>query len=159
MSRVCFFNKTHLLLDLLFVQLLGVWVVSEWMAAGRPKQLQLVELGPGKGSLTSDILRVRRHRRQKKSSSRLLRFLSQVFAQLQPVLSSASVSLHLVEVSPVLSRLQAENLVGTSDSVEVEPENEPVYRHGRTAAGLPVSWYRRLEDVPPGKKRNIHASQ
>lgn len=75
------------------------------------------------------------------------------------MLSSASVSLHLVEVSPVLSRLQAENLVGTSDSVEVEPENEPVYRHGRTAAGLPVSWYRRLEDVPPGKKRNIHASQ
>ncbi|XP_019727009.1 protein arginine methyltransferase NDUFAF7, mitochondrial [Hippocampus comes] len=114
----------------IFGELLGVWVVSEWMAAGRPKQLQLVELGPGKGSLTSDILRV--------------------FAQLQPVLSSASVSLHLVEVSPVLSRLQAQNLVGTSDSVEFERENEPVYRHGRTAAGLPVSWYRRLEDVPPG---------
>ncbi|XP_037100603.1 protein arginine methyltransferase NDUFAF7, mitochondrial [Syngnathus acus] len=112
----------------IFGELLGVWVVSEWIAAGRPKQLQLVELGPGKGSLASDVLRV--------------------FAQLQPVLSAASVSLHLVEVSPVLSRLQAQTLVGTVD--EVAREGRPVYRHGRTAAGLPVSWYRRLEDVPPG---------
>lgn len=39
-------------------QLLGVWIISEWMGAGQPKQLQLVELGPGKGSLASDILRV-----------------------------------------------------------------------------------------------------
>ncbi|XP_049613769.1 protein arginine methyltransferase NDUFAF7, mitochondrial [Syngnathus scovelli] len=112
----------------IFGELLGVWVVSEWIAAGRPKQLQLVELGPGKGSLASDVLRV--------------------FAQLQPVLSAASVSLHLVEVSPVLSRLQAQTLVGTAD--EVVQEGRPVYRHGQTAAGLPVSWYRRLEDIPAG---------
>lgn len=40
-------------------QLVGVWILSEWMGAGQPKQLQLVELGPGKGSLASDVLRVR----------------------------------------------------------------------------------------------------
>lgn len=28
--------------------------------------------------------------------------------------------------------------------------DEPVYRRGETVAGLPVSWYRRLEDVPLG---------
>uniref|UniRef100_A0A0S7EH93 Protein arginine methyltransferase NDUFAF7 n=2 Tax=Poeciliopsis prolifica TaxID=188132 RepID=A0A0S7EH93_9TELE len=42
-----------------FGELLGVWMVSEWMAAGRPRRLQLVELGPGKGSLMADVLRVR----------------------------------------------------------------------------------------------------
>lgn len=39
-------------------QLLGVWCVSEWMAAGKSSMFQLVELGPGRGSLASDILRV-----------------------------------------------------------------------------------------------------
>lgn len=73
----------------------------------------------------------------------------QVFSQLQSVLSGASVSLHLVEVSPALSRLQAQNLTGHR-SQEADSEDEPVYRRGETSAGLPVSWYRRLEDVPKG---------
>ncbi|XP_063757961.1 LOW QUALITY PROTEIN: protein arginine methyltransferase NDUFAF7, mitochondrial [Eleginops maclovinus] len=113
----------------IFGELLGVWIVSEWMGAGRPKHLQLVELGPGKGSLASDILRV--------------------FSQLKSVLDGASVSLHLVEVSPALSRVQAQTLTG-GNSVEASSEDEPVYRRGETSAGLPVFWYRRLEDVPAG---------
>ncbi|KAL6095500.1 ndufaf7 [Pungitius sinensis] len=113
----------------IFGELLGVWIVSEWIGAGRPERLQLVELGPGKGSLASDVLRV--------------------FSQLQSVVGGASLSLHLVEVSPVLSRLQAHKLTGTQ-SREADAEDEPVYRRGETAAGLPVSWYRRLEDVPTG---------
>uniref|UniRef100_UPI0037E7A787 protein arginine methyltransferase NDUFAF7, mitochondrial n=1 Tax=Semicossyphus pulcher TaxID=241346 RepID=UPI0037E7A787 len=113
----------------IFGELLGVWIVSEWMGAGQPKQLQLVELGPGKGSLASDVLRV--------------------FSQLRSVLGEASVSLHLVEVSPALSRIQAENLTG-NQSQEADAEDELVYRRGETAGGLPVSWYRRLDDVPKG---------
>ncbi|TDH00776.1 hypothetical protein EPR50_G00191800 [Perca flavescens] len=114
----------------IFGELLGVWIISEWMAAGRPKQLQLVELGPGKGSLASDVLRV--------------------FSQLRSVLGGASVSLHLVEVSPALSRLQAQSLTGSHSQEAHAGEAEPVYRRGETAGGLPVSWYRRLEDVPAG---------
>ncbi|XP_045917535.1 protein arginine methyltransferase NDUFAF7, mitochondrial isoform X3 [Micropterus dolomieu] len=113
----------------IFGELLGVWIISEWMGAGGPKQLQLVELGPGKGSLAADVLRV--------------------LSQLRSVLGEASVSLHLVEVSPALSRLQAQNLTGNR-SQEADAEDEPVYRRGETAAGLPVSWYRRLDDVPTG---------
>uniref|UniRef100_A0A7N9AU77 Protein arginine methyltransferase NDUFAF7 n=1 Tax=Mastacembelus armatus TaxID=205130 RepID=A0A7N9AU77_9TELE len=113
----------------IFGELLGVWILSEWMGGGRPKQLQLVELGPGKGSLASDVLRV--------------------FSQLRSVLGEASVSLHLVEVSPVLSRLQAQNLTGNY-SQEAGAEDEPIYRRGETTTGLPVSWYRCLDDVPAG---------
>ncbi|CAM9133031.1 unnamed protein product, partial [Lampetra planeri] len=111
----------------MFGELLGVWIISEWLAAGRPARLQLVELGPGRGSLAADVLRV--------------------FSQLRSVVGGASVSLHLVEVSPALSRLQAQTLTGTG-SREAEREDEPVYRHGETSTGLPVFWYRRLDDVP-----------
>lgn len=79
----------------------------------------------------------------------LIDLFSQVFSQLSSVLGDASMSLHLVEVSPVLSRLQAQNLTGNR-SREADAEDEPVYRRGETAAGLPVSWYRRLDDVPAG---------
>ncbi|XP_041661489.1 protein arginine methyltransferase NDUFAF7, mitochondrial isoform X2 [Cheilinus undulatus] len=113
----------------IFGELIGVWIISEWMGAGQPKQLQLVELGPGKGSLASDVLRV--------------------FSQLQPVLREASVSVHLVEVSPALSLIQAQSLTG-NQSQEADTEDEPVYRLGETAAGLPVRWYHRLDDVPAG---------
>ncbi|XP_013766199.1 protein arginine methyltransferase NDUFAF7, mitochondrial [Pundamilia nyererei] len=113
----------------IFGELIGVWIISEWMGAGQPKQLQLVELGPGKGSLASDVIRV--------------------FSQLQSVLGGASVSLHLVEVSPALSLLQAQNLTGNR-SQEADAEDDLVYRRGETEAGLPVSWYRRLDDVPTG---------
>ncbi|XP_074541222.1 protein arginine methyltransferase NDUFAF7, mitochondrial isoform X2 [Halichoeres trimaculatus] len=113
----------------IFGELLGVWIVSEWMGAGQPKQLQVVELGPGKGSLASDVLRV--------------------FSQLRSVLGNASVSLHLVEVSPALSQIQAKSLTG-NQSQEADSEDEPVYRRGETSSGLPVSWYRRLDDIPAG---------
>lgn len=113
----------------MFGELVGIWVISEWMGAGQPKQLQVVELGPGKGSLAADVLRV--------------------FRQLSSVMGGASVSLHLVEVSPVLARLQADALTGSSGE-EVDGDEDPVYHRGQTRDGLPVSWYRRLDDVPTG---------
>lgn len=137
-------------------QLIGVWVLSEWMGAGRPKHLQLVELGPGKGSMSSDVLRVRPPSTQvcldaQRSEVNMAALSSlQVLGQLRSVLGEASVSLHLVEVSPALSRLQAEKLTG-SGSREADNEDEPVYRRGETKDGLPVSWYRNLDDVPAGR--------
>lgn len=74
---------------------------------------------------------------------------TQVFGQLSAVFRGASVSLHLVEVSPALSRLQAQNLTGNR-SLEEDAADEPVYRRGETTAGLPVSWYRHVDDVPAG---------
>ncbi|XP_062407467.1 protein arginine methyltransferase NDUFAF7, mitochondrial [Sardina pilchardus] len=113
----------------LFGELFGIWCISEWMAAGKPKDLQLVEFGPGRGSLASDILRV--------------------FSQLKTVLTGASISVHLVEVSPKLSQVQAQCLTGDQSQVSAS-ENEPAYRTGTTSTGLPISWYRRIDDVPQG---------
>uniref|UniRef100_A0A6I8N6Y4 Protein arginine methyltransferase NDUFAF7 n=1 Tax=Ornithorhynchus anatinus TaxID=9258 RepID=A0A6I8N6Y4_ORNAN len=61
-------------------KLLGIWYISEWMAAGKSSTFQLVELGPGRGTLTGDILRV--------------------FNQLGSVLKNCDISVHMVEKTP-----------------------------------------------------------
>jgi NADH dehydrogenase [ubiquinone] 1 alpha subcomplex assembly factor 7 len=42
----------------LFGEMLGVWVVSQWHKMGCPSEVELVELGPGRGTLMKDVLRV-----------------------------------------------------------------------------------------------------
>ncbi|XP_054878989.1 protein arginine methyltransferase NDUFAF7, mitochondrial isoform X2 [Poeciliopsis prolifica] len=86
------------------------------------------------------------------TSPEISQVFGEVFGQLRSVVGGASVSVHLVEVSPVLSRVQAESLTGTGGqeaSGEPDPAG-PAYQRGETAAGVPVFWYHRLEDVPAG---------
>ena len=72
----------------MFGELLGVWVTEAWRAAGAPTEARLVELGPGRGTLMSDVLRV---------------------TPIAPNFFSA-VSVHLVETSPVLRETQRQTL-------------------------------------------------
>ncbi|XP_067844804.1 protein arginine methyltransferase NDUFAF7, mitochondrial isoform X2 [Heptranchias perlo] len=113
----------------IFGELLGVWCVSEWMAAGKPKTFQLVELGPGRGTLASDVLRV--------------------FSQLRSVLRESEISVHLVEVSPKLGEVQAQLLTEGEQHLLHDP-SAAIYKMGTTKTGLPISWYRDLQDVPKG---------
>lgn len=42
-----------------FGELVGIWTITEWMAQGRKcSGVQLIEVGPGKGTLMDDMLRV-----------------------------------------------------------------------------------------------------
>ena len=75
----------------MFGETVAVWIINEWMKMGSPSQFQLVELGPGKGTLISDILRT--------------------ISKLEPD-CVPGISVHLVEISPDLRALQRETLSG-----------------------------------------------
>ncbi|XP_040206626.1 protein arginine methyltransferase NDUFAF7, mitochondrial isoform X2 [Rana temporaria] len=113
----------------IFGELIGIWCISEWISGGKSKSLNLVELGPGRGSLMGDILRV--------------------FNQFQYLLNTCDISIHLVEVSPKLSEIQALNL--TEKSTEAKHEDtSSCYKTGITKTGLPINWYYHIQDVPSG---------
>ncbi|MEQ8964249.1 MAG: SAM-dependent methyltransferase [Azospirillaceae bacterium] len=76
-----------------FGELLGLWLVDRWNAAGRPGAVDLVELGPGRGTLMADALRA---------------------ARLVPAFGAAA-RVGLVETSPVLRRAQAAALAGLAE--------------------------------------------
>lgn len=88
---------------------------------GSPTPFQLVELGPGRGTLMTDILKVLSHFKLNKD-----------------------MSIHFVDISPHLSKLQAQRLCYKHNDVE----HQVYYRHGETISGTKVYWYKQIEDVP-----------
>jgi SAM-dependent MidA family methyltransferase len=49
------------LISQMFGELIGVWAVACWRMLGEPSEVRLVEIGPGDGTLMSDLLRAARH--------------------------------------------------------------------------------------------------
>ena len=74
----------------MFGELLGLWTASVWKAIGSPPMLRLVELGPGRGTMMADALRA-------------LRVLPPLYQ---------SLTIHMVEVNPVLRDKQRSTLSG-----------------------------------------------
>ncbi|KAI9439742.1 DUF185-domain-containing protein [Lactarius indigo] len=72
-----------------FGELLGIWLLSQYLSTGGKHDIQLVELGPGKGTLMDDILRT----------------LSQL-----PQSRAFIKHVHLVESSPSLRAVQQKKL-------------------------------------------------
>lgn len=91
----------------IFGELIGLWSLSVWRMMGAPENVRLVELGPGRGTLMKDALRALR---------------------VAPDFRTA-ISLHLVEVSPVLETIQRDTL-----------ESQDV----------PVMWHPSFAEVPDG---------
>jgi NADH dehydrogenase [ubiquinone] 1 alpha subcomplex assembly factor 7 len=71
-----------------FGELIGVWVAQTWELLGSPRTFALVELGPGRGTLMKDVLRV--------------------LAKIPACAKAAQV--HFVETSPALRSAQLERV-------------------------------------------------
>jgi SAM-dependent MidA family methyltransferase len=90
----------------MFGELLGLWAASVWKAIGSPPILRLIELGPGRGTMMTDALRA-------------LRVLPPLYQAL---------SIHLVEINPVLREKQKATLSGVRN----------------------IAWHDSIDDVPDG---------
>lgn len=80
----------------IFGELLGLWCADLWLRAGQPPTLSLVELGPGRGTLMSDVLRATR------------------------AVQGFHDALHvtLIDMSPVLRDTQKKTLVGAHPRID-----------------------------------------
>lgn len=105
----------------LFGEMIAVWLLSAWRALGSPKQVNLVELGPGKGTLMKDILRV---------CSQFPDFRE-------------AVTVHMVEVSDVMRTLQRES-VGCTGDISKTPNG---ITRMTNEDGIPISWYESFSQV------------
>ncbi|XP_049846873.1 protein arginine methyltransferase NDUFAF7, mitochondrial isoform X1 [Schistocerca gregaria] len=114
-------------LSQMFGELIGVWILNEWTKLGAPKPLQITELGPGRGTLIADIMKV-----------------------LRKFNSTDGVSLHLVEISQHMSKLQAQALKCIQTNESGLPNENMEYQSAVTTDGISVKWYRQIQDVPRG---------
>lgn len=92
----------------LFGEMLGIYLLQSWLKHAPKGPVHLVEIGPGRGTLMADALRV--------------------IAQTQHGLMD-QLSIHMVETSPRLRKIQGETLSSFKDK---------------------VSWHDTFEDVPDG---------
>lgn len=94
-------------------------MIHEWQRFDRLEPFNIVELGPGRGSLMSDICRV----------------VSKLGCD------QKNTTIHLVEISPYLKQVQVKLLCPQAD---VEHDNQYIL----SQSGLPIRWYNHLDEVP-----------
>ncbi|ORZ02367.1 S-adenosyl-L-methionine-dependent methyltransferase [Syncephalastrum racemosum] len=105
----------------MFGELAGIWYLTEWMRLGKPNKTQIVELGPGRGTLMSDMLRA------------MSRF---------PYFYETITGVHLLEASPTLRKVQQKTLTAGDGQEALESATRP--------DGIKVHWHDGIEFVPQG---------
>ncbi|KAI4132105.1 MAG: hypothetical protein LQ347_002701, partial [Umbilicaria vellea] len=107
-----------------FGELLGIWLVAEWIAQGRRSSgVELIEAGPGRGTLMADILRTVRN------------FKS---------LAASIGCVYLVEASPALRDSQKRLLCGNAPIEEIDIG----FRSTSIYSDIPVIWCEDIRFVP-----------
>jgi len=111
-----------------FGELMGVWAASAWDAMGRPEQVRMVEIGPGRGTLMADLLRM---------------------AKALPAFAAA-LDVHLVETSPLLMARQQATLAAVPAnwhrSLEGVPPGPTILIANEFLDALPIRQFVRADE-------------
>ncbi|KAL1880484.1 hypothetical protein VTK73DRAFT_5871 [Phialemonium thermophilum] len=110
-----------------FGELIGIWFVAEWLAQGRQKQgVELIEIGPGRGTLMDDMLRTIRHFKD---------------------MAQAIDAIYMVEASPELRMTQKTLLCGEDAPMT---ESKVGYHSICKSTSLPIVWTETIKSIPLG---------
>lgn len=109
-----------------FGELVGIWLYTEWLAQGRKEKVQIIEVGPGRGTLMDDVLRT--------------------ISSFKPFAQSIE-AIYMIEASDDLRKQQAKRL---SDLEELE-EFELGWRAPcKYVPNCSVNWCEDIRFVPKG---------
>ena len=110
----------------MFGEMIGLWVYDRWVAMGKPKAVQLIEAGPGRGTLMRDIL---------SATEKFHAF-------------SSAVSVHFIETSQQL-RQQQKKLVPNAQwhsALDTIPHSDFIMIGNEFFDALPIHQYEKNED-------------
>ncbi|KAH8167345.1 hypothetical protein CIB48_g923 [Xylaria polymorpha] len=108
-----------------FGELIGIWFVAEWMSQGRPRSgVELMEVGPGRGTLMDDILRTIRNFKD---------------------MASAIDAVYMVEASKELRVAQKNLLCGEDAAMR---ESKEGWHSTCKYSHLPIVWTDSIKAVP-----------
>ncbi|PTB75435.1 DUF185-domain-containing protein [Trichoderma longibrachiatum ATCC 18648] len=109
----------------IFGELLGIWFIAEWISQGRPsKGVQLIEVGPGRGTLMDDMLRT------------IQRF---------PAMANSIENVFMVEASRELRETQKKLLCGPdAPSSESNAGCHSPSKYG----SIPIVWTESIKSIP-----------
>ncbi len=133
----------------MFGELLGLWAAAVWQRMGAPVRVNLVELGPGRGSLMTDALR----------------------ALMVVPAFRAAVDVHLIEASARLRARQQEVLLGLGlpmswhTDVRALPDGPLIVIANEFFDALPVhqavkgpgGWHERMVGIDEAEDRLVYA--
>ncbi|KAK0753055.1 S-adenosyl-L-methionine-dependent methyltransferase [Schizothecium vesticola] len=109
----------------IFGELIGIWFVAEWMAQGRPSSgTELIEVGPGRGTLMADMLRT---------------------IQSFPKMASSIDAIYMVEASAELREAQKTLLCGPDATLS---ESKVGWHSVCKNMSIPVVWTDTIKSIP-----------
>ena len=106
----------------MFGEMVAIWYILHWKATRSPSEINLIELGPGNGTLMADLMR---------TSAKFPQYLQAVR------------SIHLIEASPRLREIQRKLLCGSNAIVHRDSTWQAMSTEGKN-----IVWHEGLQTVP-----------